>query len=759
MRRGSIQKKNYMRQTTRGMLCLMLSCAMALELAGCGGSGGEQAPELLEPISTNEAYRPATYGDIGKVVIKTGTVVPTDYCYYYDSSVTLSKVYVSAGDYVKSGTVLAEAKTDSEGASDAGTDLDGASEYTHNINEKIYEEQQDELDWKIKASDESGDTETADELRRQKLINAENNRYENVLYEYEKKRADAEKKSEEEKKSGGTLKADKDGYVTYAKLLDGVGNSVAGGQNVVVVSDYDSPYIEITGDEFKRSSYEIYNTMYAVVDGRKYDLEIYDYTNKEIALAQSSSSLPYIRFKLKDVENQSDVLKVGNSVSLYFSTSEATNVLVVGNDSIYEENGQKFVYVKTDESDKVRRDIETGKSDVNYTEVVSGLSQGELVYYASDAVMPAQYTEYTVSLGSYTKNNEENSEISVVDLNSISYQAPCSGRFSSLNVKEGQEVKKGDVLFVINSGGGSAELKGINNQIESENASYSESVKEYDSQIEELTAQIAAYESGSVATSTDVPNILYMAEQLTCQRNVVTYNRELAKYTHEQTINSLTQQRDSLSENNDGSGNISVYAEQDGTVLSVSSADYAVKEGDVVLTVGGGSSRVVAIKASDSGLPTGRQITFSSNKNENDKITGTCVGNSGDSARSYVFTDKDGDPKVTKSSSDELLYYVALDDETKYDEANGYKVKLPSKTYDNVVIIPSNMIYHETNLTNMGEYDYVWLITDGQIIKQYVTLGDSAQSKTVVLSGLSEGDVIAKETGQQSGASGSSVSQ
>ena len=63
------------------------------------------------------------------------------------------------------------------------------------------------------------------------------------------------------------------------------------------------------------------------------------------------SSLPYTRFQLKGVKNPEKILKVGNSVSLYFSTSEAKNVLTVGNDSIYEENGQSFVYIKTDTSD------------------------------------------------------------------------------------------------------------------------------------------------------------------------------------------------------------------------------------------------------------------------------------------------------------------------------------------------------------------------------------------------------------------------
>lgn len=744
-------------KNARGMTCLVLSCVLTVGLAGCAGSKSAEAPELKEPISTNEAYRPVVYGDIGKVVIKTGAVVPTDYCYYYDSAVTLSKVYVSAGDYVEAGTVLAETAVDTDSGDDSGDGSTGStdsadSEYTHSLNQKIFDENQNKLDWQIKAADESGDSEAAAQYRRDKAVNAENNRYENVLYEYEQKKAAAEKADSDRKKSGGTLTAKQSGYVTYAKLLTGADNTVNSGQNVVVISDYSNPYIEITGDEFKKSSYSNYKNMYAMVNGQRYELEIYDYTNQEIAVAQSQASLPYMRFRLKDVEDQSSVLNAGDQVSLYFSSSDASNVLIVGNDSVYEENDQSFVYVKTEASDKERRDIEIGKTDTNYSEVVSGLSEGELVYYASDAVMPAEYSEYTVSLDSYSDTTDiEGKKLEALDLNSIGYTAPRSGRFTSLNVETGQEVKKGDVLFVINSGGGTAELKSINNQIESENKSYSDGIKEYDEQISSLTNQIAEYQSGNVATSTDVPDTLYMAEQLACDRNIASYSKELLAYTHNETIKSLTEQKDKLSKNNDGSGNVSVYAEQDGTVLTVNAeADTAVTEGAVVVTVGGGSRKVVAVDSSDTDgvkLAVNTKVSFVSAKDSKTTITGVCVGNSGDSSKSYVFTDENGETQVTKCSSDTLKYYISLDDTSKYDEIKSYKLKLPKRSYENVVIIPTNMIYHETNMKNMTDYDYVWLINDGEMVKQYVTLGDASQNKTVILSGLSEGDVIAKETG------------
>lgn len=764
-------------RTAKRVMCIALSFVMAAGMAGCGEKKSAKAPDLLEPVSTNEAYRPVMYGDIGKIVIKTGTVVPTDYAYYYDSSVTLSKVYVNVGDEIKKDTVLAETAEDSE-SDDSGDDSDSTASddvsgddgesssselqaYTHQINQKIFQENQAELDWKIKACEESGDEEGAKEYRVEKLVNAENNRYDNVLYEYEQKKASEADEESEKKKESGTLKADQDGHVTYAKKITGEDNSASSGEAVVVVSDYNDPYIEITGESFKKSTYEIYKNMYAVVDGQRYDIELYNYTNQEIAVAQSMSSLPYIRFRLKDVKNQSKVLKVGNSVSLYFSTSDAKNVLTVSNDSIYEENGQTFVYVKTDTSNKERRDIETGVSDNNYTEVVSGLKEGELVYYASDAVMPGDYTEYTVALDSYTDSGSISSDsFSVEDLNSVTYTAPCDGRFTELNVEKDQEVKKGDVLYVIDSGGGSAAVKDIDMQIEEENSSYSTSLEEYNSQIGELNTSIENYKKGIVATDTDVDNTLYMAEQLTCQRNVVSYNKDLLNYTHNKTISELKANREKLNKNNDGSGKISVYAEQDGTVIEVSaSTDAAVTEGQNIVTVGSNGNKIIAFSLSEGRIGVNQTVTLVSNKDERSKVTATCVGTSGDSSKAYVSTDADGEVHVVKTGgSDELKYYVKLEDESLYEKAKSYKISYPKKSYENVVMIPTNMVYHETSKVNTNEYDYVWLILDGEIVKQYVTLGDASKTKTIILTGLSEGDVVAKETASKSSSRSSSDS-
>lgn len=385
---------------------ISLLVVMSMCLVGCGKKE-EDIPELIEPVVTNSSYRPVSYGDIGKQVIKTASVVPTEYCYFYNSNVTISKLYVNVGDYVEAGTVLAEADSEEidSGMEEISETL-SKQKTLHELNQKIFNESQKELDWKIKACEEAGDEDGAAEYRLEKATAAENNRYDNMLYEYQLNKTQKSYDEQSELQEDGTLTADHSGYVTYVKSIVEE-NGVSGGENVVIISDITQPYIEITGEKVKRGAYDVFKNMYTVIDGKRYEIETYDYTNQELAVAQSMSSVPDVRFRLKD--GNKSLLKAGSTLSLYFTTSELINVLIIGNDSLYEENGKTFVYVKTENSDKERRDITIGESDDNYTQVVDGLKEGELVYYLSDSIMPASYVEYEVTLGNFTKSGTSKS--------------------------------------------------------------------------------------------------------------------------------------------------------------------------------------------------------------------------------------------------------------------------------------------------------------------------------------------------------------
>ena len=56
---------------SKKVACLFMSFVMAAAMTGCGKDKTESVPDLLDPVSTNEAYRPVTYGDIGRIDRKT----------------------------------------------------------------------------------------------------------------------------------------------------------------------------------------------------------------------------------------------------------------------------------------------------------------------------------------------------------------------------------------------------------------------------------------------------------------------------------------------------------------------------------------------------------------------------------------------------------------------------------------------------------------------------------------------------------------
>lgn len=757
-----------------------LSMALVFCMTSCGKKQ-EDVPELLEPITTNEAYRPVTKGDVGKRVIKNGSVVPTDYCYFFKSSVTVSKIYVNVGDYVEKGTVLAEADSDeaAEGIEELKASL-SSTQQTHAINEKIFEQNQKEIDYKIKACQEAGDSEGEKEYQNTKAVNAENNRYDNMLYNYQIKKIQTQIDEKEELETDNKLVAEQSGYVTYTKSLTGEDDdgTATSAENIVIISDYSDPYIEITGEKITKDGYASYKTLYTMIDGKRYELEEYKYSNQEIAAAQSVSKLPYVRFKLKDADNKS-ILKTGTTIPLYFSTSSASQVLVIGNDSLYEEGDKNFVYVKTDSSDKEKRDIVIGATDENYTEVVSGLEEGELVYYDSDSTLPSNYTTYEVSLDNFKKTGTSKL-YKMVDTNQITYSAPADGYFTKFELAEGQEVKKGDLLFTVDSGGGSAELMELNSQISDAKSEYDSSVAEYDSQIADLRKQISEYQSGKKPQKAATPgdadgeNTLYMVEQLTCQIEVAKYNKELAKINYNATVNPLITKRDKLNENNDGQGNISVYAESDGVIQSVfASMGYQLKEGDKVVSIGSDEAQMMSLSLNtesssgsgmggmdggDSGsdndetpkLLINQEVTLVDQKDDSKQLSGRCIGATADAQKSYVTTIGDLVYVTTSSASDETRYFIQVDDESFYDSPKGYFVSYALYSLENIVTVPANLIYHEKNKVTGKEYDYVWKITGDEIVKQYVTIGKTYASTSCILTGLSEGDLIAKETAESS---------
>lgn len=96
-------------------------------------------------------------------------------------------------------------------------------------------------------------------------------------------------------------------------------------------------------------------------------------------------------------------------------------------------------------------------------------------------------------------------------------------------------MKKGDLLYIINTGEGKAAITEAANAIETENTSYQKQQADYDAQLIELqnaTDSVSDYD-----------------------RQMITLQKEVAEADHSYTLQQLQAAYDTLSRGNDGTGN------------------------------------------------------------------------------------------------------------------------------------------------------------------------------------------------------------
>lgn len=706
-----------------GMMAALLLVEMMI-CSGCGKNASETVPKLLEPASVNSAYRPVELGEIGKTGILYGTVVPTDYCSFYHTSAEITEIVVEVGDYVEEGDVLAYADVESAKGmlEDLTADLTNENQ-NYDISNRMAQVREHQI---------TADPDATDEVKSNWMsAEKENQRYDRLLHEYRVSKLNESIKKQQDIVEEGTLRAKHSGYVTYTKNLGETTNAGAF-ENVVVVSDPKETYIEMNNTTIAQYYYTNYEVKYLQLEGKRYDVAEIPYTIDEIILAKTSNRYPNVRMTCPDAGE----LTLGKTYPIFFRKEKIEEVLVIGVDSLYGEEDNYFVYVKNEEGGQEKRPVTIGESDDNYAEVTSGLTEGELVYYASDARMPADYEEYTVELTDYEVENLSRN-YSLADEQISWYDAEYEGTIAEVAVKGKDEVEEGDLLYVIKSDKGKAVLTEAKNKISQENLSYAETIKGIDE---------------SLAEEMDEDSRLLIS----CRREMETVN-------HEYRLRQLQKAYDQIAKNNDGTGKISVYARRSGTVSSVK-----VKEGQYVgfsahvLSVGEKAKTKLLVKMTklekekvytDNIADFGETVTITAG--DTVSYTGHCTGWTVDEAnnleKTWVSTDEEGSylSYCTTSGNNCAAFYMEVEDEQFYENIPQGKATFSYVSMQDVIAVPSSLVYKETKADKPTQtYYYVWRVVDGELVKQYVLINEALSdeySMTVILSGISDQDVLAKE--------------
>ena len=759
---------------------VVLGICVSFLAGGCGKMTESSIPKLEEPVALNEAYRPVEYAAIGSVQVLMATAVPRDYCNYYSANVNISQIYVEPGDTVNAGDVLAVCDVDeakkqlqeckaalahenetyeiSAQISDtqirlwesqaAGQDnnepdqSDGTADDTHeadadtNIDEyaAVTGEFSTEQTEKNESTDEDYNTQIATEQ--------ENQRYDKQLHEYRVQKINEQMALYQQLVDDGTLKAAHSGLVTYTKKLT-EGRSAAAYENIVIVSDTDDLVLDIKDTAINEYKYSDYDNKYVIVDGEKYDVTESQYTSEVLVLSKINNRYPDVCVESRE----KPFLTAGQMYPVYFEKTKADHTLVVGKDSIYKDGDTRYVYVKNDEGGREKRIITTGESDENYTQVTEGLKEGELVYYNSTDQVPTKYSKYTVTRSDFDIANY-GVQYSRSDAGTITETCDYEGQIVSVNVKQDDTVEKGMLLYVVDTGEGKAAITEAKNAIDSENESYAQKIADYDKQVKDLSEENNRQD--------EKPDTAYDEQQLKLNLQLLDLQKKLAGADHTYQLSRLQSAYDSISAGNDGKGNISVYAKNDGKVSKVSvKAGDNVEEGSDILQITGNSTDILLVQVKDSNsykvctdniADVGERVSL---ELDGTTIYGSCIGFAGygrEAQKGYINQDDKGVHITgnTDSGYGNAAFYIKLDNGIPDDLTRASAVKFSYVSFKKVVVVPTSIIHKQVNPMDKDDISYyVWKIDGDSVVKQPVILSDyTSGSNTLVLYGIDEGDEI-----------------
>lgn len=748
------KKKSYAGNAQSVIPVVLTGLFFVMLIGGCGSKKTETIPDLEEPAASNASYQQVTYGNIGTTNVLLGTAVPKEYGQAYEANVTVTKILVEPGDTVEKGDVLAYADVDEASASRKAKQQELSHENTvYELNQKINQLQQDKLANQQKQQDtaenniqeednmqesatENNTQETeaeAEDITSQIAVLQENSRYDTKLHEYRVQKLNEEIAALDALIADGTLKANHSGEVVYTKSLT-VSRNAGTGENVVVVADTEDLAIELKDVTVQNYKYKDVLEKYMLQSGERVPVTEREYSTDELVLAKINNNYPNVLIeKPEGVE-----LKAGELYPIYFEEKRAEHVLLVGNNSLYQEDGENYVYVGTGDDTREKRKVTTGVSDDHNTQIVEGLEEGEAVYYETMERMPSDYTEYMVERSDFQVENH-GLKYGRADKNARVYLTEKEGEIVKIAVEKDAEVKKGDLLYIIDTGEGKAAITEAANAIETENTTYQKQQTDYDAQLIELqnaTDSVSDYD-----------------------RQMITLQKEVAEADHSYTLQQLQAAYDTLSRGNDGTGKLSVYADEDGQVskIIVWEGD-TVEAGDEILKMKGEASDLLLVQMVSSKSVTvytddiaeaGEPVSITSGDTT---YTGTCVGfaaGSNNLDEGCLYIDENGAHYTfqTTSGYDTPAFYVRMNDEIVDDMGNGESVDFPYISMEDVIVLPAGMIYEEKDAMHPDKVSYfVWKIEGDHLVKQYVLLDDTLTGNgKVVLFGIESGDVLARE--------------
>lgn len=477
-------------------ISLLLSVMLCISLTACGNETTETVNnnkiELIEPVNMVANVEKAACRNLYNCEVYPASVYPTVTEYSFAKDMVIDGTGAFWGDEVKKGDVLVYGNTEKldeqiEALEEQIAKKDESmQEALENLNESLKKPREEENslkgtveayekikpEEKIPASQLNGTTVTpgdsvsADTLvdnpayaawkkeadvwiGRYRIIEHSNNvqeenyRQQEELYQLERAYLLEKLEAMKNERSKSLLKATGDGVVVAKLMGNNYGEmSVQAEQELIAVGNMEQKVLKC--DYINDMKVGAADDMYALINGVRYELEYHPVSREEYTEITEAGGKVYSTFSIL---GDTDKLEVGDFAVVCVFADKKENVLSVPKEAIHKDGSKYYVYLMKD-GESVAREIETGITDGVYTEVVSGLSEGDEIMVENDQTLSGKTA--TISYGSFNGTFEERGRISGamgdVVTNPVKHGTTYFGEYQ---VEYLQHVNKGDVIATV----------------------------------------------------------------------------------------------------------------------------------------------------------------------------------------------------------------------------------------------------------------------------------------------------------------------
>lgn len=401
-------------RNSRRIVSAILPWIMAITMSGCGEAPApvtEKEIVLLEPVNDSSAWEEAACRTLYNAKVYAATVFPATEEYTFGKDVVLDRFTVYPGESVKEGSVLAYADSSALEESirkkeEQILEMEEAfAEYLEESKEAIYE-QEKEVDYLRTILENLESEEPEEYLPVDKLKNPEYQKWKEqyLRFEgdyrilahnadiakaqmeqrtqlYELEHAFALKQLERMKSELelGTLKTSMNGSVV-GRILGEKGSYVSGKDPVIAIGDMDHKLLRC--QYINKAAAANAKDIYALVDGRRYEIIYQPMDSEEYSRRSALKETIYSTFELAE---PADEISVGDFAVITVINDIRENVLSVPVSALHKDTAGPFVYVKEGDGSTAVT-VKTGMSDGAYTEILSGLKEGDKVLVSEAAV-------------------------------------------------------------------------------------------------------------------------------------------------------------------------------------------------------------------------------------------------------------------------------------------------------------------------------------------------------------------------------------